>query len=350
METNEKKRTAVRRRAASGSTKTNTAKRSAASASAKRSTSAVKSASAKRSTSTVKSAASTKRRTSAAAARRKKQLVAPEVVYTPAQPFDRGRLLLQLVTIVAVVLALTFGMSIFFKVEVVTVSGNEKYDSYTVWQASGIQEGDNLLSFSKARAGGQIKAKLPYVDTVRIGIKLPNTVNIVIEEWDVLYCVKDSAGLWWLITSEGDIIDQVDGATAGEYTQLVGITLDSPAVGGSAKAVEPLPQTNEAGEVLPVTVLASEQLSTALTIVQYLESESIIGEVTSVDVSDLGDLELWYGQQYQVELGDTTQLGYKISCMNQAVKQLDDYESGEIDVSFTIIKDQPMYTRFSETA
>ncbi len=340
METNEKNRTGTRRGKAAPSAKTHSRRRTAASAS-KRSTASA----------SWRDAASAPRRAAPAERRRNRnRRHIPEVVYTPAQPFDRGRLLLQLVSIVAVVLALTFGMSIFFKVEVVTVSGNEKYDAYTVWQASGIQEGDNLLSFSKARAGGQIKAKLPYVNTVRIGIKLPNTVNIVIEEWDVLYCVKDGAGLWWLITSEGDIIDQVDGATAGEYTRLVGITLDSPAVGGSAKAVEPLPQTDEQGQVIPVTVRASEQLSAALSIVQYLESESIIGQVTSVDVSNLTDLELWYGQQYQVKLGDTTQLGYKISCMNQAVQQLADYESGEIDVSFTIIKDQPMYTRFSETA
>lgn len=330
METNEKKRTATKRKAASGSTKTTTRKRAAASA---------------------KSAASTKR-SAPAASRRKKKSNAPEVVYIPAQPFDRGRLLLQLVTIVAVVLALTFGMSIFFKVDEkkATVLGNEKYTGNDVFEASGIQDGDGLLTFSKARAAGQIKAKLPYVDTVRIGIKLPDTVNIVIEEWDVLYSVKDSTGLWWLITSEGIVVDQVDGATAGEYTQMVGIKLASPTVGSNAKAEEPMPQTNEAGELIPVTVRAAEQLSAALTIVQFMESESIIGEVTSVDVSDLGDIELWYGQQYQVRLGDTTQLGYKISCMNQAVKQLADYESGEIDVSFTIIPDKPMYTRFSETA
>ncbi len=340
METNEKKKAGAKRRASTASTKTAVRKRPAVK----------RTATASRRTAAAKAPATATPKRTAAAARKKQQHPTPQVVYTPAQPFDRGRLLLQLVTIVAVVLALTFGMSIFFKVEKVTVSGNEKYDAYTVWQASGIQEGDNLLSFSKARAGGQIKAKLPYVDTVRIGIKLPNTVNIVIQEWDVLYSVKDGAGLWWLITSEGDVIDQVDGATAGEYTTIKGFTLDAPAVGGIAKAVEPLPEMDESGQIIPITVLASQQLSTALSIVQYLESESIIGEVTSVDVTDLADMELWYGQQYQVRLGDTTQLGYKISCMNQAVKQLADYESGEIDVSFTIIKDQPMYTRFSETA
>lgn len=357
METNE--RTGTRRRkTASGSAKTDTRRKKTTA----RTRSAEASGTATKTRSAAKSSTETKKRRSVPAkktasvksrtegtTRRRSAGNAPAVVYTPAQPFDRGRLLLQLVTVVAVVLALTFCMSIFFKVDEtkVTVLGNEKYTANDIFEASGIQHGDGLLSFSKARAAGQIKAKLPYVDTVRIGIKLPDTVNIVVEELDVLYSVKDSTGLWWLITSEGEAIDQVNGATAGEYTNLLGITLDSPAVGSTVRAVEPEPQTNELGEIIPATVRAAEQLSAALTIVQYMEDESIIGTVTSVNVGDIRDIELWYGQQYQVKLGDTTQLGYKIRCMKQTVSQLAEYESGEIDVSFTIMPDQPMFTRFT---
>ena len=49
-----------------------------------------------------------------------------DVVYTQPGPFNIERFLLHLATAVAVVLALLFGMSIFFKVDTVTVTGNEK--------------------------------------------------------------------------------------------------------------------------------------------------------------------------------------------------------------------------------
>ncbi len=280
----------------------------------------------------------------------------PDVVYTPARAFSRNRLLLQLAIIVAVVLAITFGMSIFFKVDTITVSGNEKYSAWTVKEASGIQVGDNLLSFGKAKAGGQITAKLPYVESVRIGIKLPDTVNIEIKELDVAYAIRDNSKLWWLMTSEGRVVDQVDSATAGEYTQVLGVALDMPVAGQQGVAwenpdpTEPTEPTDTAADPAaeqPQTVFASDRLSAALSILQYLEENSIIGQVATVNVADLGNIELWWNaQQYQVLLGDTTQLGRKIEMMDKAVKKLQDYDSGVLDISFYLLEDQVVYDGF----
>lgn len=298
-----------------------------------------------------KASAETPRRNpgSAGASRRraKKPSVSSEVVYTPAKAFSRGRLLLQLGIIAAVVLALTFGMSIFFKVENVVVSGSEKYSPWTVRQASGIQEGDSLLSFSKTKMASNIRAKLPYVDDVRIHRVLPDTVHIEIVELDVVYAVRDSGNGWWLITSEGTVIEQVNGAVAGEYTNVTGFSIENPIVGQNcvAKEITDMP-TDENGMPVPITVFGRDRLAAALSILQFMEAESIIGAVTSVDVEDLGKIEIQYGQQYRVTLGDTTQLGYKISCMNQVVQELEDYESGVIDVSFTINPVQPIYTPY----
>jgi len=57
---------------------------------------------------------------------------APDVVYTPAKPFSRERFLIRLATVVAVVIALMFGISIFFRVDHVTVSGPDKYTPYLI--------------------------------------------------------------------------------------------------------------------------------------------------------------------------------------------------------------------------
>lgn len=284
---------------------------------------------------------------------------APEVVYTPAKPFNRGRVLLHLITVVAVVLALSFGISIFFKVEVITVSGAEKYDAWTVKEASGIEIGDNLLSFGEAKAAGKIKTALPYVKTVRIGIKLPDTVNIEIKELDVVYAIKDAVEQWWLITSDGRVVDRADRATAGDYTEIKGVKIVTPAVGQHASAQEEQAQsTDPTGGTTEVTyapvVKASDRLAAALNILQYMEECGIIGEAASVDVSDLGNLELEYGQRFLVKLGDTTQLLYKIKCMNAAINgddpenSLKEYDSGVLDVSFTIKENQVIYQSSEE--
>ena len=284
--------------------------------------------------------------------RRKKPT--PDVVYIPAKPFNRNRLLLSLAITLAVVLALSFSISIFFNVEVVTVSGAEKYDAWTVKEASGIEYGDSLLSFGKAKAVGKIKMTLPYVNTVRIGIKLPNTVNIEITEWGVLYSVRDQANGWWLINSEGTVIDNVDSATAGEYTKILGVALENPMENQPAKALESSNATDSSGETLVSVVKASDKLTTALSIIACLEDNGIIGEVASVDVTDLGNLELWYGQRFQVRLGDSMDLNYKIKCLKSVVKGNDDknslkeYDSGILDISFTIKENQVIYDPFED--
>lgn len=278
----------------------------------------------------------------------------PDVVYTPAKPFNRNRLLLSLAITLAVVLALSASISLFFSVEVVTVSGAEKYDAWTVKEASGIQYGDNLLSFGKAKAAGRIKLALPYVNTVRIGIKLPDTVNIEISEWDVLYSIRDAGNGWWLINTDGTIIDNVDSATAGEYTKILGVVVDNPVEGQRAVALEASNATDTSGETLMSVVRASDQLNTALTIISCLEDNGIIGEVASVDVSDLGDLELWYGQRFQVRLGDSMDLNYKIKWLKAVVKGTDEknslkeYDSGILDISFTIKENQVIYDPFED--
>ena len=279
----------------------------------------------------------------------------PAVIYTDPKPFNRAKLFKQLVLVAAVVVAFVLGLSVFFKVENVTISGAETYSPWAVREASGIIEGEGLLTFSRARASAQIRAQLSYVDKVRIGIKLPDTVIIFIEEIDVAYAIQDQDGIWWLMTSEGRIVEQSDSASAQNYTKILGVALQSPKVNDYAVAVEEVPiqtgeETGAADETegtLPVIVTGAQRLSTALQILQALEANDIVGEAASVDVTSVNSIELWYGKRYQVDLGDSSRMEYKIACMNSAILQLSDYQTGKLDISFTTWADQVGYTPFA---
>ncbi|MBP3305392.1 MAG: FtsQ-type POTRA domain-containing protein [Oscillospiraceae bacterium] len=260
--------------------------------------------------------------------------MSPDVVYLAPKPFSRNRLVLHLLTVAAVVIALVLGVSVFFKVGEIRVSGASQYSEWEILQASGIQKGDNLLTFSRAKAAGKIQTALPFVKKVRIGIKLPDTVNIVIEEVQVTYAVKDASGNWWRISSNGKVIDQVAAGTEGKDTKIIGVLLKSPAVGQQAAALqEASTETDAEGNTVPITVTAEEKLKTAVDITAFLEQSGIIGEAASIDVNNLYDIQLWYGQRFQVKLGGTDQLSYKISCMKAAIGQFGDYESGVLDIS-----------------
>ena len=271
----------------------------------------------------------------------------PALIYTQPMAFSRDRLLIQLFTVTAVVVALVLGMSVFFKVETITVAGAETYSAWAIREASGIKEGDSLLTFSKAKASAQIQAKHAYVDDVRIGIKLPDTVIIYIEELDVAYAMESTQGDWWLINSSGRIVEQVTANEAKNHTQLLGVRLEEPQVGNNAVAANEIPQeTLASGEPVPLSVTGEQRLSSGLQILKALEANDIVGEAASVDVTSLDDVMLWYGSRYEVILGDTSRMEYKIACMSDAILQMSDYQSGILDVSFTHWVDQVGYTPF----
>lgn len=280
----------------------------------------------------------------------------PAVIYTKPLPFNLNRLLIQLLTVTALVLAFTLGLSIFFKVDKITVSGAYIYSEWAVAEASDIQTGDALLTFNRARAGARIRAELPYVDRVRFGIKLPDTVIIDIKELEVTYAIQATDGMWWFITSEGRVVEQTDDGTASNFTKIKGVTIEYPEVNGTAVAWEqrvatdPAP-TGTTGETpgaesteAPVVITNADRLAVALQIVQSMEVNDVVGQVAVVDVSDLGAITLTYGTRYEVRLGNTDNLDLKIAAMRDAVAQLSDYQRGVLDVTFVIWPDKVVFT------
>ena len=280
----------------------------------------------------------------------------PAVIYTQPAAFNRNRLIIQLVTVTAVVLALVIGLSVFFKVEHIYVSGAKVYSESSITEVCGISKGDNLLTFSHARAAALIQANRPYVREVRFGIKLPDTVNIIVEEDDVVYAIKDQTGQWWLMNSDGRVVEQGNNAKVTNNTQVLGVSRQDPVPNERGVALESAPAAEEnataaEGETVPssvpVTTTGAQRLDAALQILKALEDNDIVGSAASVDVSRIDDIILWYGTRYQVNLGDNTRLEHKIACMNAVIAQMSEYQSGVLDCSFTIWPNQVGYTPFS---
>ena len=280
--------------------------------------------------------------------KRAERLNTPAAIYTQPVSFNSRRLAIQMITILGLVLALVLGMSVFFKVENVAVVGAQSYSPETVRDEAGIKKGENLLTLGRTRASGKIIANLPYVKSARIGIKLPDTVIIEVEESPVLYSIQDQDGVWWLINSDGKVAEQTNAQTARGYTQVLGVTIYQPQAGETAVATEAAPtETDASGDPIAALVTGAQRLNAALQILQELELNDIVGDAASVDVSQLQDIVLWYGTQYQVNLGDIDRIALKISYMKSAISQMSDYQTGVLDISFTTWTDEIGYTPFA---
>ena len=298
-----------------------------------------------------------------------------DVVYTQPKPFQRNRFLLRLATVLAVVIAIVMGISVFFKVENITVSGASRYTAWEIREASGIREGSQLLGISEAQISGRIISQLPYVGSIRVSIKLPDTVHIDIVEMErqELYGILDQNDTWWLISGEGRVLQQTDSATVAGCTRIEGVKLQDPQAGEQAMAWQPEPEateptedtteaateatepssestdpteTTQPTEATQDTATAAQKLEMALALAEQLAANNLKDKIASIQVEDLTQLEFWYTQQYQVKLGDGSNLAYKVNAAAMAIRQLASYESGVLDASFTTWPDQVGYTPF----
>lgn len=274
---------------------------------------------------------------------------APKVTYTMPKPMTKGGLLLKLASVVAAVAAVVMCLSLFFRVDQVVVYGAEKYTPWMVKEASGIQDGDSLLSIRDARVSGNIISSLPYVQDVRVGIKLPGTVNIEITELEVVYAIQARDTTWWLIAADGRVVESIESTAASSYTRILGVQADAPradqpvrAAEQSSPETETEPEETEEptspDETLPLPsaaqVTGQNRLDTVLLILQSLEKNSVLGQIATIDVTDLNDITMEYSQRLIVRLGTNENLDYKIAYMAQAVEQIEEYQIGELDVSF----------------
>lgn len=251
--------------------------------------------------------------------------IGADVVYLPPKPFSRNRFLLHLATVAAVVIALVLGLSVFFQVEVIEISGMDRYTAWDIEQASGIEQGDNLLTFGRTKAAGKIISALPYIKEVRVGIKLPNTVKIEVVEVEVAYAVEGTDGNWWLISSEGKVIDKAAAGQQSSYPKVLGVKLEKAVVGAAATAwQDPQPPTDANGDTVPVTTTAAQRLQTVVDIAGLLEANGIIGGIDSIDVTSPQDIQMWYGDELQILLGGPDQMSIKIAYMKSALTQVSD--------------------------
>lgn len=273
----------------------------------------------------------------AAKKREEQPRVTPDVVYLAPKPFSRNRLVLRLCTVAAVVVALVLGMSVFFKVDSFRISGAQMYTPYEIEQACGVRKGDNLLLLNRVEAGGKIVAALPYIKTARVGIKLPGTVHIEVEELDVTYGMKDQNEQWWLVSSAGTVLEKMPQDSIRSYGKVLGIHLNNPQPGKKAVAQETGgTQTDENGNTVPVVITGADRLNTALDILEFLEENGVVGQVASVDVNNMGDIQIWYEDIFQVKLGDNKDLGTKISMMMATIRSLQQdkpYERGVLNIA-----------------
>ena len=237
-----------------------------------------------------------------------------------------GKLLIMLALVAAVVL----GVAIFFQVNEVQVQGNTIYSAEQIAEASGVEVGDNLLMVNRAAVVGGVQAQLPYVQRVSVGRILPDTVVIKIQESEIAGLIEADVGSKWYINTEGRILGSSVDGFQGQIIELTGFTVTAPVAGQQAVASADM----------------EENMTAALAVLSEMEGSGLIEKVTGINAEKSFDIHLYCGEQYDILLGGTDELDYKVWYLQGVLEQLQPYQAGIIDLTF----DQEGAARFSPWA
>lgn len=224
--------------------------------------------------------------------------------------------LYKLLTFVVICTAIAVALTLFFKVEDITVTGNNRYTQQQIIDASGIETEDNMFLMNKYAVSDQITSTLPYIETVQIRRALPDGLIIAVTECSAPAAVQHG-GKAWLLSTQCRIVDSKPAAAAAGYAQVLGLTLTEAAVGSE------------------LTVAEESAASAALLrqLLPYLAQKGMLGDVQTIDLSDESLLVLRYLDRFDVTLRRDADLNYKLSYLLAVVERLEVNEKGRIDMT-----------------
>ena len=189
---------------------------------------------------------------------------------------NRGRfsLLYKLFSTLLILAAILTGCIVFFRANEIVVSGESRYSAEEIIAATGVEKGQNLFQLDKNGIVRKVLTQLPYIDTISLSRKLPDTLLITVTESRPVAALEYN-GSWWLMDARGKLLEQGDATLSQGRAWLLGLTPLSPSV-GSTLAVEEEQETKLNSLKALMAAMAERDMTSHITEFIDLTSESDI--------------------------------------------------------------------------
>lgn len=195
----------------------------------------------------------------------------------------------------------------FMPVEKFELQGDTHYELVEIRNSSGIGKGEKLYRINEKKAEENIIKGCPYVKSVKIKQKFPNTVVFVIEE-------RESG--WYIQVGENFYGLDYDLRILNE-TYLEDEFIER----GLTKLTLPELESGIVGE-LPKFASEDEQLLTeTLEIIEAFRSHEIKSRLTGLDVSNRFEIKLEIDNAYEVYFGDMTSFDIKVKALTEVLRK-----------------------------
>lgn len=231
----------------------------------------------------------------------------------------RGRFafLYKLLSVLLVCAVIIVALTMFFRLDTIEISGQERYSQEEILAASGLEAGDNLFFLNKYSVAERLLRELPYIQNVRINRRLPNAILIQVTESEgVLAFVQDGSA--WIVSPRGKIVEQRKPSEAKDIPVVDGVELLSPSL------------------ATPIALAKDQQSrqSSLLALLAALEEAGKMNQVQAIHLGDPGRLELEYKGRFTVLFRYEGDYARGLRSIDAVEERLQSNETGIIDLRY----------------
>lgn len=223
-------------------------------------------------------------------------------------------ILLILIAAIIIIASIIAAITIFFKIRVIEVSGETRYEESYIIEAAQIEKGGNMFVFNKFSAISRIFSACPYLDEISIRRRLPDTVEILVTEHTPVASIHDG-NYWYLISADGKILEKSGWNAAEGYCMVTGLKLKTAEVGKYAVFSD------------------EDKRKPFFTVLNTAINSDILNDIGEINIERFFEIEFTYQDRFLVKIGTSEELDYKIRILDSVIEKLSPNESGVIDVS-----------------
>lgn len=227
-----------------------------------------------------------------------------------------GTVIYRLLCIALVVGAGAVALTVFFKVENVTVTGVTRYSVEQIRQTLGVEHGDNLFFWGKTAGLQRLKREYPYIESVRVRRRLPDTLEVEITECAAFAALDNGMGGFYLLSGGGKLLEATEAGVQSELPRITGVSAAGRKVG------ETLGGAEEEAENALISIL------TAMT------ANGQIKNVNFINIEDPYDIHIGYLDRFDVRIGSVNELDRKLQFLIKLINEkLSPSDIGTIELS-----------------
>lgn len=235
--------------------------------------------------------------------------------------------------------AAALSLTVLFRIDGVSVTGTSRYSAQQIVEASGIQNGDNLILVKTREDSQEIRRKLPYIGSVEIHRKFPSQVQIEVQAATIFGAAAYGTGY---------VMIGGDGIADGK-----GIVLETVPSPPKDCAIFHGLKIKKAQPGLPIELTDANQESIFENVMSAVQKNGI-GKITSADFSQPARILLVYDGRVTINLGVPDNLSYKLDFAKNLLKNnIKETERGTLNMSTTADTDKayfdPIYGTTSST-